>query len=88
VLGIALVGAGLRQWVLQPVRRAWLIGAGTLVAAGLIAFYFALAGSRLTVEEKNVSTDDISIAPLTPDHPDPESQRPVGRLRTSRKIPD
>ena len=64
MLGIALVGAGLRQWVLQPVRRAWLIGAGTLVAAGLIAVYFALAGSRLTVEEKNVSTDDISIAPL------------------------
>ena len=39
------------------------IGAGTLVAAGLIAFYFALAGSRLTVEEESVPTDDISIAP-------------------------
>jgi hypothetical protein len=64
------------------------IGAGTLVAAGLIAFYFALAGSRLTVEEKNVRIDDISIAPLTPDDLDPESQRPIGPLRTSRKIPD
>jgi hypothetical protein len=64
------------------------IGAGTVVAAGLIAFYFALAGSRLTVEEKSIPTDDISIAPLTPDDPDPESQRPVWPLRTSRKIPD
>jgi hypothetical protein len=53
------------------------------VAAGLIAVYFALAGSRLTVEEESVPTDNISIARLTPD-PDPESQRPWPP-RTSRK---
>jgi hypothetical protein len=89
VLGIALVGAGLTAMGVATSSPGVVgIGAGTLVAAGLIAVYFALAGSRLTVEEKNVSTDDISIAPLTPDHPDPESQRPVGPLRTSRKIPD
>ena len=61
------------------------IGAGTLVAAGLIAVYFALVGPRLIVEEKNVRTEDISIAPLTPDDPDPESQRPIWPLRSSRK---
>jgi hypothetical protein len=89
VLGIALVGAGLTAIGIATISPAVVgIGAGTLVAAGLTAFYFALAGSRLTVEEKNVRIDDISIAPLTPDDPDPESQRPVWPLRTSRKIPD
>jgi hypothetical protein len=84
VLGIALVGAGLTAMGVATSSPGVVgIGAGTLVAAGLIAFYFALAGSRLTVEEKSVPTDDISIAPLTPD-PDPESQRPWPR-RTSRK---
>ena len=86
VLGIALVGAGLTAMGVATSSPGVVgIGAGTLVAAGLIAFYFALAGSRLTVEEKSVPTDDISIAPLTPDpDPDPESQRPWPR-RTSRK---
>ena len=89
VLGIALVGAGLTVIGFATISPAVVgIGAGTLVAAGLIAFYFALTGSRLTVGEKSVPTDDISIAPLTPDHPDPESQRPIWPLRTSRKIPD
>ena len=88
VLGIALVGAGLTVIgfaTISPVVVG--LGAGTLVAAGLIAFYFALSGSRLTVEEKSVPTDDISIAPLTPD-PDPENRRPVWPPRTSPKIPD
>ena len=88
VLGLALVGAGLTvigfATISPPVVG---IGAGTLVAAGLIAVYFALAGSRLTVEEVSVPTDDISIAPLTPD-PDPENRRPVWPPRTSPKIPD
>ena len=89
VLGIALVGAGLTAMGIATISPAVVgIGAGTLVAAGLIAFYFALAESRLTVEEKNVRIDDISIAPLTQDDLDPESQRPIGPLRTSRKIPD
>jgi hypothetical protein len=78
--------AALPQSVLQPPAVVG-IGAGTLVATGLIAVFFALAGSRLTVEKKSVPTDDISIAPLTPDHADPESQRPWPP-RTSRKIPD
>jgi hypothetical protein len=69
VLGIALVGAGLT-----------VIGfaTGTLVAAGLIAVYFALVRSRLTVEEVSIPTDDISIAPLTPD-PDLRTGAPSGR---------
>jgi hypothetical protein len=84
VLGIALVGAGLTAMGIATISPAVVgIGAGTLVAAGLIAFYFALAGSRrLTVEEKSIQTDDISIAPLTPD-PDPENRRPVWPPRTS-----
>jgi hypothetical protein len=53
VLGIALVGVGLTVMGFATISPAVVgIGAGTLVAAGLIAFYFALAGSRLTVEEK------------------------------------
>ena len=65
VLGIALVGAGLTAMGVATSSPGVVgIGAGTLVAAGLIAVYFALAGSRLTVEEKNVRTDEISIAPL------------------------
>ena len=68
VLGIALVGAGLTAIGFATISPAVVgIGAGTLVAAGLIAVYFALAGFRLTVEEKSVPTDDVSIAPLTPD---------------------
>ena len=89
VLGIALLGAGLTAMGIATISPAVVgIGAGTLVAAGLIAFYFAFAGSRLTVEEKNVRTEDISIAPLTPNDPGPESQRPIWPPRTSRKIPD
>jgi hypothetical protein len=86
VLGIALLGAALTAMGIATISPAVVgIGAGTLMAAGLIAVYFALAGSRLTVEEKNVRTDDISIAPLTPDDPDPENRRPVWPPRTSRK---
>jgi hypothetical protein len=66
--------------------RRGCVGAGTLVAAGLIAVYFALAGSRLTVEDKNVRTDDISIAPQTPDDPDPEGQRPIWPIRSHGKF--
>lgn len=51
------------------------VGAGTpLIAAGLIAVFFALVGSsRLNFEEESVPTDATSIAPLTP----AENQRPV-----------
>jgi hypothetical protein len=86
VLGIALVGAGLTVIGFATISPAVAgIGAGTLVAAGLIAVYFALAGSRLTVEEKSVPIDDISIAPLTPD-PNPESS-PSGRRERHGKFP-
>jgi hypothetical protein len=90
VLGIALVGAGLTAIGFATISPGVVgIGAGTLVASGLIAIYFALAGSRLTVEDVSVPSDHISIAPLTPDpDPDPESQRPVWPPRTSPKIPD
>jgi hypothetical protein len=92
VLGIALVGAGLTAIGFAIISPGMVgIGAGTLVAAGLIAVYFALAGSRLTVGEESVSTEDISIAPLTPDpdaDPDREGQRPVRPPRKSPKIPD
>jgi hypothetical protein len=88
VLGIALVGAGLTVIGFATISPAVVgIGAGTLVAAGLFAVYFALAGSRLTVEEVSIPTDDISIASLTPD-PDPENRHSVWPPRTSRKIPD
>ena len=79
VLGIALVGAGLTVIGFATISPAVVgIGAGTLVAAGLIAVYFALARSRLTVEEVSILTDDISIAPLTPD-PDLRTGAPSGR---------
>ena len=79
VLGIALVGAGLTVIGFATISPAVVgIGAGTLVAAGLIAVYFALARSRLTVEEVSVPTNDISIASLTPD-PDLRTGAPSGR---------
>ena len=88
VLGMALVGAGLTVMGFANISPAVVgIGAGTLVAAGLIAVYFALAGSSLTVDEVSVSTDYISIAPLTPD-PDPKNRHSVWPPRTSPKIPD
>ena len=88
VLGIALVGAGLTAIGFATISPAVVgIGAGTLAAAGLIAVYFALAGSRPTVEEESVSTDHMSITTEIPD-PDPESRRPVWPPRTSPKIPD
>ena len=85
---VEFVGAGLTVIGFATISPAVVgIGAGTLVAAGLIAVYFALAGSRLTVEQERVPTDDISIAPLTPD-PNPDNRRHVWPPRTSRKIPD
>ena len=64
VLGIVLLGAGITVMGFATISPAVVgIGAGTLVAAGLIAVYFALARSRLTVEEVSIPMDDISIAP-------------------------
>ena len=88
VLGIAFFGAGITAIgfaIGSP--GAVGLGAGAVVAAGLIAVFFAVAGSRLTVEEESVPTNEAPIAPLTPD-PDPENRRPVWPPRTSPKIPD
>ena len=77
VLGIALVGAGLTAMGIATISPAVVgIGAGTLVAAGLIAFYFALAGSRLTVEEKSIQTDQAQACSLI---------RAWGSIETSQK---
>ena len=64
VLGIALVGAGLTAIGFATISPAVVgIGAGTLVAAGLIAVFFALAGSHLTVEKKSVPPTTFLIRP-------------------------
>jgi hypothetical protein len=58
VLGIAFVGGGLA--VLGFVGHslaAACIGAGAVVAAGLIAIFFALTAYRPTVEKESASTD-------------------------------
>jgi hypothetical protein len=74
VLGIALVGAGLTIIGFASISPSVVgLGAGIVAAAGLIAVYFALAGSRQIIGQKGVSTDATSMAPLTRD-PAPESQ--------------
>ena len=88
VLGIALVGGAfivIGFATLSP--SAVGLGAGALATAGLIAVFFAVAGSRLNIEEESVPTDDTPIVPLTLD-PDPENRRPAWPPRTSPKIPD
>jgi hypothetical protein len=89
VLGIALLGAGVTVIGFVTASHAAVgIGAGAIVAAGLIAVCCAVAGvSRLTVEEKSVPTVATSIEPSIPG-PDPENRRPAWRPRTSSRIPD
>ena len=63
------------------------LGAGVVVAAGLIAVFFAFAGSSLTVEQESGPIDDASIAPLSPGpDPDPKDRRaPLGHPEHHRK---
>jgi hypothetical protein len=90
VLGIAFVGAGIAAigFAIDSPGEVGL-GAGAVVAAGLIAIFFALAGmSRLVVEkEESDPSDAASVAPLAPDS-DPENRRPAWPPRTSPKDPD
>ena len=84
VLGVAFIGTGITAiGVVTTSPAAVAVGAGALVGAGLIAIFFALVGSRLTLEERSVQTDANSIASPTSD-PEPENQRPVWPPRTSR----
>jgi hypothetical protein len=88
VLGIALVGAALTVIGFVTLSFGVVgVGAGALATAGLIAVFFAVAGSRLNIEEESDPTEATSIAPLTLD-PDPQNRRPVWPPRTSPKIPD
>jgi hypothetical protein len=85
VLGIAFFGAGITAIGFAiDLPGAIGLGTGAVVAAGLIAVFFALAGS-LTVEQESVPIDDASIAPLSPD-PDPEDRRPACRPEALRRI--
>ena len=84
VLGVAFIGTGITAIGIVTTSPAAVgVGAGTLVAAGLIAIFFALVGSRLTLEERSVQTDVTSMASPTSD-PEPENHRPVWPPRTSR----
>ncbi len=72
VLGIAFVGAGLTVLGFAGHSPAAVgIGAGAVVAAGLIAVFFALAGYRLTIEQKSARTDAMAAltSNLYPEHP-------------------
>jgi hypothetical protein len=90
VLGIAFFGAGITAMGFAIDSPGTVgLGAGVVVAAGLIAVFFAFAGSSLTVEQESGPIDDASIAPLSPDpDPDPEDRRPAWPPRTSPKILD
>jgi hypothetical protein len=84
VLGVAFIGTGITAiGIVTTSPAAVAVGAGALVGAGLIAIFFALVGSRLTLEERSLQTDATSIASPTSD-PEPENQRPVRPPRTSR----
>ena len=67
VLGIAFFGAGITAMGFSIDSPGTVgLGAGVVVAAGLIAVFFAFAGSSLTVEQESGPIDDASIAPLSP----------------------
>jgi hypothetical protein len=88
VLGIAFFGAGITAIGFATTSPTAVgLGAGAVVAAGLIAVFFALAGYRLTVEEESVPTEATSIARPSPD-PEPENRRPTWPPRTSPRIRD
>jgi hypothetical protein len=92
VLGIAFFGAGITAIGFATLSSVAVgLGAGAIVAAGLIAVFFAFAGSRLPVEKEGIPIDETSIAPVTSDpdpDPDPENRRPAWPPRTSPKNPD
>ena len=82
-LGVAFIGTGITAiGIVTTSPAAVAVGAGVLVGAGLIAIFFALVGSRLTLG-RSLQTDATSIASPTSD-PEPENQRPVRPPRTSR----
>ncbi len=67
VLGVALIGVGVTAMGFATVSPAAVgIGVGTVIAAGLMAIFFALAGSLLTGQE-HVSTDAAEAPPSTGD---------------------
>lgn len=83
VLGIGLMGAGTAalQFAAQSVAAVG-IGAGAMVAAGLLSVFFGLVGSRLNFTDERAQTDATSVA-SQPRDPDPENQRSARPL-TSR----
>jgi hypothetical protein len=86
VLGLAFLGAGITIIGLvseSPVVVA--IGAGVVVAAGLISVLFALMGSRLRAsEESEHYAKDDTFRPRLND-PGPERQRPAWPPKTARR---
>ena len=77
VLGIAFIGAGITVSGFAIASLAAVgVGAGAVVAAGLLAIIFAVAGSRRTFGEESVRTNVTSTASPPPTRdPDPEKQR-------------
>jgi hypothetical protein len=84
VLGIAFIGAGVTAIGFATASPGAVgLGAAAVVASGLIAVYFALAGvSRMAIEEESDPSDAPSIAPLAHDS-ETENRRPVWPPRTS-----
>jgi hypothetical protein len=79
VLGIAFVGAGIIAIGFGINSSAAVgLGAGAVVAAGLIAIFFALLSIGRTIPS------DATEASGDPDH---ENQRPVWPPKTSRRSP-
>jgi amino acid transporter len=74
VLGVALIGVGITAMGFATLSPAAVgIGVGGVVAAGLMAIFFALAGPLLTGQER-VSKDAAEARPPTRDS-DLENER-------------
>ena len=77
VLGIGFMGTGAAIFGFAAHSIAAIgIGAGAIVAAGLLSVFFALVESRLSVDEGAASNDPV-----------PDDQRPAWPPRTSRRSP-
>ncbi len=87
VLGIGLMGAGTAAlgFAARSVAAVG-IGAGAMVATGLLSVFFALVQSRRSMDEGSVPKDDTSAARLPLDR-DPDNQRPAWPPRTSPRSP-
>jgi len=89
VLGIAFLGAGITIIGLAGSSPATVgIGAGAIVAAGLISIFFAVVGLRLTAKtDESMSSEDSTSAASFAYNAHTDEQHFPWPPKTSRRFP-